>query len=150
MFGFRENKTKNTSAPDARQLNLHAQFEAAALAEREDKTVGQDDFDDSDLQEEMIQQTLNRREWESKLADEEAEAVSEAVSKREDYENFLKWEAENKDKIAAEIEKFKKAPNPLPPVEATDDDLESDKPAYEYYGKWEKFRKPGTPKRKRK
>ncbi len=150
MFGFRENKTKHNPAPDPRQLNLHAQFEAAALAERNDNTVGQDDIDDSDLQEEMIQQTLNRSEWESKLAEERMEEESEAAERREDYENFLKWEEENKDKIAAEIEKLNQKSNPLPAVEATEEDSEEDKPAYEYYGKWEKFRKPGTPKRKRK
>jgi hypothetical protein len=108
---------------DPKQFNIAFPENNPAAPEVDNDNDGEDD--DEKREEEMIQQTLNREEWEAKQRDMELEDMAEAVAETEKVRQEIKQVSSNET------------------VDNDNDDDEDSKDNFndEYYGRFSKFKK---------
>lgn len=94
--------------------------------------------EEQEREEEIINETLNRGDWERKKQDEEVEEAS----RHADYQSYLEWEENN-------WHRFVPSEPALPDIfsdkgpddkVAIDPDEEADKPGYELYGRFSQYK----------
>lgn len=141
MFKLRSGaKIEKASDANPSQLNLYKEFDAADKANdiAADLYTPEANFEDKEREEKMIQETLTRSIWEKKNKEDDPDDFDDEVSRKKDWESYRKWEAENGDRVLAEINKTREEIKSIA-GDVEDDDLEDDKPGYELYGRFAKF-----------
>lgn len=91
--------------------------------------------EEQEREEEIINETLNRGDWEKRKQDEEMEEAS----RHADYQNYLEWEEENWHRFVPPEAAMPDVLSDKGPV-GKDLDEEEDKPGYELYGRFSQYK----------
>ncbi|MEI7620275.1 MAG: hypothetical protein WCJ57_01750 [Candidatus Falkowbacteria bacterium] len=152
MFKLRSgSKIEKSSDINSSQLNLYKELDAASKASdvAAELYTPEANLEDKEREERMIQETLTRSIWEEKNKENDLDGLDDEASRKKDWESYKKWEAENGDRVLAEINKAREEIKSIA-GDSNDDDLEDDKPGYELYGRFSKFIDYSKPKKKTK